>query len=386
MRIGEILIGHGWVDRTALARALAEQRLTGKRICSLLVARGALDPDHAARALAEQHDVAAILQHHLAKRDRALPSLLPAGLARSHCALPVGRLASGALIVCVRDPDPARTAAIMRAVGDTVVIAVAPATQLEELIDLAYEPVPEVDESVDVDLTTGPIAIPDLGFGALTLVELDDARVAKDPTQSAASGQFGAARRQAITRPPVDTSAPAAAPRGTPSAITTALASGSGAMPQHLLTLQDTIAAIEEADRRAEALEIAMRFVAGRWSSSLLVAIRGNTAYGVRGHGRLLATEQAVRGVIVPLDAPSAIRTVHATRRLITEPPPPGSVQEEVSRVLGDPRWPMAAPISTGTLVAGVLVVGDTLLGDDSEADLALVAVTLGTAYARCPW
>jgi hypothetical protein len=46
----------------------------------------------------------------------------------------------------------------------------------------------------------------------------------------------------------------------------------------------------------------------------------------------------------------------------------------------------MAAPISTGTLVAGVLVVGDTILGDDSEADLGLAAVTLGTAFQRCPY
>ena len=48
----------GWVEPTSLDRAIAEQRHTGKRLCSLLVARGLLDPDDAARALGAQHGVA----------------------------------------------------------------------------------------------------------------------------------------------------------------------------------------------------------------------------------------------------------------------------------------------------------------------------------------
>jgi hypothetical protein len=62
-----------------------------------------------------------------------------------------------------------------------------------------------------------------------------------------------------------------------------------------------------------------------------------------------------------------------------------GAVSEQLGRLLGDPKWPMAAPISAGSGVAAVLVVGDTISGDDSEPDLALIAATLGNAFARCP-
>src|SRR5687768_6071419 len=72
MRVGEILIVNGWVDGPSLQRAIAEQRHTGKRLCSLLIGRGLLDSDHASRALGEQHGVAAVLQRHLEHRDRAL--------------------------------------------------------------------------------------------------------------------------------------------------------------------------------------------------------------------------------------------------------------------------------------------------------------------------
>ena len=106
MRVGEILLHHGWVDPTSLQRALAEQRHTGKRLCSLLIARGMLDPDHASRALGEQHGVAAALQRHLEQRDRTVVALLPGAFARASFVLPIGRSRTGDLIVCARDPRP----------------------------------------------------------------------------------------------------------------------------------------------------------------------------------------------------------------------------------------------------------------------------------------
>jgi hypothetical protein len=197
MQIGQILIEQRWVDPEALRRGLAEQRLTGMRICSLLIGRDQLDPDHAARALAAQHRVPGALQRHLEFRERRLAALLPAAVAHACIALPIGRTRHGELIVCVRDPDDATRAAIAAAIAGPVVIAVAPARQLEQLVHKTYAAamsgVPE-DLSVDVDLTTRPIELPILGaadardelgaLGALDLVELDDARVTKDPSQS----------------------------------------------------------------------------------------------------------------------------------------------------------------------------------------------------------
>src|SRR5262245_18837851 len=218
MQVGQILVEQRWVAPEALARALAEQRHTGKRICSLLIARGLLDPDNAARALANQHNVPGVLQKHLEHRDPALARLLPAAIARACMALPIGRTRTNELIVCVRDPRPEFRGVISTAVGGPVIIAVAPAHQLEQLVKLTYEGVPsqvpsgdtsvEVDlstraiptvrdeatiaahkrdmEEIEVDLRTRQIAvIHGLGdLGSMTLVELDDHRVTKDPSQS----------------------------------------------------------------------------------------------------------------------------------------------------------------------------------------------------------
>jgi type II secretion system (T2SS) protein E len=209
VRVGEILLEHNWVDEWALARALRDQPRLGERLCSILVERGQLDPDHAALALAEQHEVAAVLQRHLDNRDPALAKLLPPAIARAHVALPIGRLPNGDLVVCARDPSPEATRAIANAIGSPVVIAVAAACQLEQLVDGTYRdaaPAPEpitdgvVEGGIDIDMNTGPITmphdqsvarpsgrateIPYNDLGALTLVELDDHRVARDPTQT----------------------------------------------------------------------------------------------------------------------------------------------------------------------------------------------------------
>jgi len=193
VRVGEILLEHNWVDEWALARALRDQHRLGERLCSILVERGQLDPDHAALALAEQHEVAAVLQRHLDNRDPALAGLLAAAVARTCVALPIGRLPSGELVVCVRDPSPEITQTIANAIGSPVVIAVAAACQLEQLVESTYgaeaaaAPVAPsegvVEVGVDVDMNTGPITMPS-ELGPLTLVDLDDHRVARDPSQT----------------------------------------------------------------------------------------------------------------------------------------------------------------------------------------------------------
>ena len=192
-QIGQILIREGWVEPEALNRAEIEQRLTGMRLCSLLIARGQLDPDNAARALAEHFGVPGVLQRHLEHRDRTVAHKLPAHVARAHVALPLGRTRDGQLIVCVKDPDDATRAAITAAIEEPVLIAIAPQRQLEQLVAQVYpehdaDGVPLDDTSVEIELDTQPIALvseDDLrAYGVLSLAPLDDARVARDPTQS----------------------------------------------------------------------------------------------------------------------------------------------------------------------------------------------------------
>ena len=384
MRVGEILLANGWVDATSLQRAIAEQRHTGKRLCSLLIGRGLLDPDHAARALGEQHGVAAVLQRHLEHRDRAVAMLLPAALARANFALPIGRSRTGELIVCVRDPRPAVHAAIQQATGGKVVVAVSPASQLESLIDMTYERA-DADE-IDVDLTTGPIAtIEDLepqtsgpiavvgeslpgDMSELSLVGLDDLRVTKDPTQ------IGSNLAPSISR--TMTSAPAA-----PRTSTMSRSMTPRAIPI-VLSLDQTIAALATAPDRERATDLVMRFAQGRWAAALLFTIKEGAALGQRGHGQALS-EDAIQAVAIPLATPTVVKLAHDTRRIATEAPPDaGAIQERLARMLAV-RTPSAAPIVVANRVSGVLAVGASIGEPDDGSDLDYLASALGDAYLR---
>ncbi len=193
--IGELLLQHGWVEAASVERALAEQPHTGMRLCSLLVTRGLLDADLAARALGLQFGVPAALQRHLHHRDTTLARRLPAELGRTCCALPIGASRSGELVVCVRDPRPELLIALNQATGADVVMTVATAKLLEAIVHDVYGPANEFD----VDMSTNPHDVidprmvaatkraetePGMNLKNMTLVGLDDDRVAKDPSQS----------------------------------------------------------------------------------------------------------------------------------------------------------------------------------------------------------
>jgi hypothetical protein len=386
MRVGEILLANGWVDPTSLQRALAEQRHTGKRLCSLLIGRGLLDPDHASRALGEQHGVAAVLQRHLEHRDRALAMLLPGALARANFALPIGRSRTGELIVCVRDPRPEVHAAIQQAIGGKVIVAVSPASQLESLIDMTYDPVD--DDEIDVDLTTGPIATIDqlepqtsgpiavVGeslpgeLSEFSLVGLDDLRVAKDPSQIGSNLAPSISRTMTAT-PPVTAARTSTLNRSvTPRAIPI------------VMSLDQTIAALANAPDQARATELAMRFAQGRWAAALLFTIKEGAALGHRGHGQAVSAD-AIQAVAIPLTTPTIVKLAHDTRRLATETPAnAGAIQERLARMLAV-RTPTAAPILVANRVAGVLAVGEPIGDPDDGSDLDYLASALGDAYLR---
>lgn len=387
MRIGDVLLEHGWIDGASLVRAAAEQRLAGKRICSLLIARDLLDPDQASRALGEQRGVFAALQRHLAGRDPTLVSLIPATLARATCALPIGRMRNGDLIVCVRDPSMATQQALASVLKGRFVLAVAPASQLEGLVELEYEPAVtgefDVDisttgpiVSVDVDLTTRPVpAVTDDGlgdFGSLSLVELDDTRVSKDPSQSGMVTLFPKVSSAALVMP----TAPLPPP---PSS---ALAAASQLPAPSALSLPATLAAIGASTSRDEMTDVAMRYAASRWTASLLVTIKEGAAFGHRGHGNQLSAD-AVLAVALPLAVPSLIQVAFETGQLATEAPT-SAIQARLSRLLGNPRWPVAAPIKVGSRIGLVVVVGDAFVTDRATSpDVERLAAALGDGYAR---
>jgi hypothetical protein len=430
-RIGDILLAHGWVDPKVLERAVARPR--GQRLCSFLVDNDAVTADNAARALGEEHGVPAALERHLANREPALAKLIPAGVAREHCVLPIGRSGARDLIVCARDPKPSLRGLIETLTGERVVLAVALASRLEPLVADTYG----VPTEFDVDLTTGPIVSLDdeleglsgdavteeevteekpageplAALDSLTLVELDDTRVSRDLSQSGVI-QIGPQVREklpigesrpAIVLPPVvgrtPTSEPAISRTSTARTSLMAVAHPTaGAPPPPSAGLASGTVLPTRASRPAIAtrgsidvpsveqlLDKAIQVAAERWQAVLLLSIKGRLALGHRGHGSQLG-EDVVRGVAIPLAQASIIKAAFETGRIVTKiPDETGAVQDRLERLLSMPRFPAAMPIATGGSVTFILAVGDPIAGapDAAARELERLGNEFAAALAR---
>jgi len=236
MPVGEILVREGWTFPDEIESALADQQIAGKRICSLLIVRGFLEPDQAARALSELHGVPAALSRHFENREKGLERILPNTVARQHCALPLGRMRDGELVICVRDPAPELQEKFERIVKAPVLITVAAAHTLEHLVEMAYpanmpqdivrfarpssqpanvvqQPPPPVSFAAGTEVVAGTadfdIDIDEEETPTFTIVDLDDAGVDKDfsmhDTKTPTTLPPGHAPARPSTLPPLNT-------------------------------------------------------------------------------------------------------------------------------------------------------------------------------------
>lgn len=393
MRIGELLVEQRKLRQSDLARALSEKP-PGKRLCSYLIAKGLVDFDDASRALGEQKGVAAALAKHLAGRDPKLSTLIPAELGRGSCALPIGKSSKGAVIVCVRDPDPALLAALEQAVSADIVMVIAPASRLEALVAEAYGNASSEELDIDFDLALEPAPprtytrpktpqppMPDMSALdpesiRLSLTDLDDERVEKDPTQSGLfkiPGALPPASKPNTTPPPLSSLA----------ARTTTLSTRSKtpSSPTRPMTVEALRLALEGAATREIATDLVLSYVATRWAAGLVLAIRERAAIGYRGHA-----VDAPESVTVSLGSPSTVQRAVQTRSVTVEAPN-GVGQATLTRALHGPSAPAAAPVLVGGQPVAVIAVGDPLDGpqarDTAAADLAAIADALGNAYKR---
>lgn len=368
MRIGEILLEHGWVVWEAFALALDDHMGTETRLCSLLVVRGLVEFDHASLALAEQHGVAAALKKHLAVRDKQVAPLLPGALARRLIAIPIGRKGDGTLIVCARDPLPAVKAELERAIGEPILLAVAPASYLERLVEVVYEidvpieigepvrrsrrasdfdieieePVPRSRRVIDIDIDDSPAE------DELLPVEIEAPEPAKPKSRAL----------------PVQIKAPAAALRD---------------------SLDATIAAFPDIDDIEWLLDVVMGYVAKRWHSALILAVTDRRATGVRGHGRKLKPS-ITRAFALPLSEPSLVQSARDERRLVTDSPfDAGKGHASLVDLLEDPPHLAAVPVSKAGTVSHVIAVGEPTAGDADAAalDLEVLAEAMSAAVER---
>ncbi len=381
MRIGELLVEQRKLRQSELTRALADKP-ADKRLCSFLIARGLVEFDDASRALGEQKGGPCALTKHLVGRDPELASLIPAELGRASCALPIGRSSRGALIVCVRDPAPAVLAALRQATKAEITMVIAPANRLEHLVVASYGTAPSDESDVDFS-TTGPgdnpmtppplakklAATPppmpppppdmsalDPASVRLALTDLDDARVDKDFTQS---GQIPIPAMGRTSRPQT------ADPR----------VGGASTRPMSIGAMS---VGLEYTQSREGATDLVLAYVATKWRSGLVLAIRDKKAMGYRGHGVSMPEM-----VTVPLTIPSTVQRAVETRFVSAEQPATGA-QDALVRALENPSALAAAPVLVGGIPVAVILVGDPIVGDaNAAADLAMLAEALGTAYQR---
>jgi hypothetical protein len=325
MRVGELILQRGWVSRESIARALADQKRTKLRLCSQLVANGALDQDKAAQALGELHRSAAAMKRHLDGRDASLASLIPGDQARELVAIPIGRTSHGALIVCVRDPSPVLQGKLAWMLGEEPVLAVAPASMVEALIDTAYE----IDIPIDVD--EPPAAKPAAKSRALSVVI---------PVMAAPAARD---------------------------------------------LLDATLAAFREIDDVEWLFDVTAEYLAKAWSASLIVALREKRAVGVRGHGARV-TPNAVRTYVADIEDSELLATARRERRTLVDDLPldMGDEQELITTLLGT-ESPIVAPIIGNEAVSHVLLLGEPIGKDREDAltDLGLLVEALGDAIAR---
>ena len=342
MRVGEMLLLKERIDPWILTRTLKEQATTRQRLVSILVSRALLEYDEGAMVLSEQLGYPAAMQRHLERRDPALLSTVPPELGGRWVVLPIGRARTGSRVVCARDPSPILQAALEHATKDSVVLAVAPAVQLERLVRAAYgltapaeEPLPSVPPTV-VDI------------GDFRLEDTPHPPVRRPRT---VSDMFNKAEPEL---PPTRAPAPVA-------------------------LLESALTDIDRAISAAAAERLVLAYAARRWQSVLLARVDDGFAVGYRGHN-----VERVESIALSLTSPSTLQVARDTQRPSAERRT-SAVQEQLVALLGSRRQPTAAPITMGNDVVALLVVGDPLPEGPREslAELDRLADALGAAYDR---
>jgi type IV pilus assembly protein PilB len=158
--LGSLLINRGLLSVDQVKRAFEEQQLTGKRLGEIVVGHGWITPQDLAHTLALQNGLEYVdlseteLEHEVAM-------LLPRELASRYQAVPVRFLDDDLLLVAVGDPtDIGRADDLRLVLGHNVRLAVAEPADLERTIKKLYRTQIEVVEPLGeaVELTFDPIA------------------------------------------------------------------------------------------------------------------------------------------------------------------------------------------------------------------------------------
>ena len=202
--LGAILVREGHITVERLEEALAGERTGGRRLGEILIDLGWVSPPAVAQGLAEQHSLEYV-DLMTEELDPEAAKLLPEAFARRYQTLPLRFVGPEVVLVAVSDPtDIVASDGLRLALGLNVRVAVAAATDLEQMIEQAYlEPV-EIEASA-FDADNGEQAAPaESPVSTQSPAKLVDALVARAVAEKASDVHFEPQEGELLVRIRVD--------------------------------------------------------------------------------------------------------------------------------------------------------------------------------------
>ena len=142
-RIGDVLVGHGYMDEAGRERALAHAEWSGSTFGRACVELGLVTKSTLWQALALQTGGNPVQLDNL-DIDPAILTLLPAAIALKHRCVPVGvrtDIGRGMLLLAVDGPRSSKALEeITFAAGRRVMLLVAPEDALDRTLERCYAP------------------------------------------------------------------------------------------------------------------------------------------------------------------------------------------------------------------------------------------------------
>ena len=379
-RLGVLLVRAGALTEESVNRALAIQSFAGGRIGTLLIERGSVSEDDVGKALAEQHGCDYIPWRVLGAVPPSVTVALPVKFAIRHSAVPV-ELQEGFLRIVLRDPANLRILdELFFVTGKKIVPATAPEVRIYQALEKYYgerrtprfailaekisrptiSPVIKKPLPPPPDFSVTPMPMPGdpvpnagldgeapsrewkvrddppVGWGGFapspdesTEQELESIQWEEMPKQphwqagdEEARGRVPARpRREAASRRPSPSSEPAPPPPPKKAGIPSPA----------------DFAAILSARGRDAIFDAALRTLARRFRTSVVLAVRPEGVVGWAGRGDRLR-EEALRALDIPWSEPSIFLNVRMSRSFYLGPLPPLPRHKDLSAALGG--WP----------------------------------------------
>jgi type IV pilus assembly protein PilB len=200
--LGTLLVRDGALTAQQLESALAEKERSGRRIGEIVIGNGWVSPAKIATLLAEQHGLEYI-DLNRAEIDPAAAALLPEQFARRYEALPVRFIDEKTVLVAVTDPTNVVTSDDLRlALGMNVRVAVAGGPELFAAIERLHRAAQSILEEDEVD--KGEIQEIDGAEASAPAIELVNALISRALDEKASDLHFEPQVKQMLVRARVD--------------------------------------------------------------------------------------------------------------------------------------------------------------------------------------